>query len=65
MFWLASVVRLLKRDEGQDLIEYGLLCAAVAAIGVALFPNIVSGISSMAFQQSNFNVNQIGFLSSP
>jgi Flp pilus assembly pilin Flp len=56
VFWLASVVRLLKRDEGQDLIEYGLLCAAVAAIGVALFPNIVTHIQ-LAFQGWNTAVN--------
>jgi Flp pilus assembly pilin Flp len=64
VFWLASVVRLLKCEQGQDLIEYGLLCAAVAAIGVALFPNIISGISTW-FQQSNFNVNQIAIPNPP
>jgi Flp pilus assembly pilin Flp len=58
------VVRLLKCEKGQDLIEYGLLCAAVAAVGVALFPNIVNHIQQ-AFQGWNTGVNNIWIPQNP
>lgn len=40
-------LRLWKDTHGQDLIEYTLLAAFVAVAGVATFPPIASGISTV------------------
>jgi Flp pilus assembly pilin Flp len=41
------VVRLIADDQGQDIIEYGLLVAAVVTGSVALFPSILSGLATL------------------
>jgi Flp pilus assembly pilin Flp len=53
---LRCLVRLVREEDGQDLIEYGLLAAAIAAAGVAVFPGIVTTMSD-AFQSWNTAVN--------
>jgi Flp pilus assembly pilin Flp len=58
------LVRLVRDQSGQDLVEYGLLAGAVAAIGVALFPAIATAIG-VAFQQWNTNVNNLWVPPSP
>ena len=45
--WRAVVVRLVKDEGGQDLVEYGLLLATVVAGSVVLFPEIVSRMGAM------------------
>jgi Flp pilus assembly pilin Flp len=55
----SRVLRRLVRDQGgQDLIEYGLLAAAVAATGFALFPSILTSMAAM-FQSWAPAVNSI------
>jgi pilus assembly protein Flp/PilA len=40
-------LRLWKDSHGQDLIEYALLAGFVAVAGVATFPPIAGGISTI------------------
>ncbi len=42
--------RLLKEDDGQDVIEYALLTASIGVMGVATWPAIVAAIGN-AYQQ--------------
>jgi pilus assembly protein Flp/PilA len=39
------LVRLWREDEGQDLVEYGLLVVLVALGAIAAMQNLASGIS--------------------
>lgn len=52
----SCLVRFVREEDGQDLIEYGLLAGAIAAAGVAVFPGIVTAMSD-AFQQWNTDIN--------
>jgi Flp pilus assembly pilin Flp len=52
------LVRFVRDQSGQDLVEYGLLVGAVAAVGVALFPAIVTALG-VAFLQWNTGVNNL------
>jgi len=36
------LARLAREDDGQDLIEYALLSAAIAIVSVLVFPSIVT-----------------------
>jgi len=49
---LTLVTRFARDDDGQDLIEYALLAAAIAILSVLVFPSIVTkmgnGFSSWA-----------------
>jgi Flp pilus assembly pilin Flp len=38
--------RFLADDEGQDLIEYALLSGLVGAVGLAVYPEIMSRMSA-------------------
>ena len=40
-------LRIWKETHGQDLIEYALLAGFVAVAGVATFPPIAGGISTI------------------
>jgi len=51
-------VRLLREDEGQDLIEYALLTGIIAIAGVLLFPAIQSAMAD-AYQDWNDNAQAI------
>ena len=51
----SHLTRLWNDDRGQDLIEYGLLAAAIAAVGVAVFPIIFTKLDN-AFTASEANV---------
>ena len=44
---LAAVRRLMHRDDGQDLIEYGLLVALIALVCLAGVTTIGSTISTV------------------
>jgi Flp pilus assembly pilin Flp len=41
------LARLAREDEAGDLIEYGLLIAAVAAAGAALLPDILTAMQAL------------------
>jgi len=38
------IQRLLRDDRGQDVIEYALLMAGLAIVGIATWPAITTGI---------------------
>ena len=37
---------LLRRDDGQDLVEYALLAAIIGIAGVLVFPDILSKLTA-------------------
>jgi len=41
------ILNLAENEEGQDLVEYGLLCAALALTCVAGMQNVATAISSL------------------
>lgn len=44
--WRGHVVRLLRDERGQDLVEYALLTAAVGLAGAASWPFIEQSIGT-------------------
>jgi Flp pilus assembly pilin Flp len=52
---LRLLARLWREDEGQDLVEYGLLASAIALAGVLLFPSIKAAMNT-AFQTRGTSV---------
>ena len=55
---LELVSRLVRDENSQDLIEYGLLAATIGVVGVALFPRILTAIENL-FQTSGVQVNDL------
>ncbi len=51
-------LRLIREDNGQDLIEYALLSAFVGLVGVVAWANIGNKIGS-AYQGWNTNVQTL------
>ena len=47
---LVAVGRLVVRDEGQDLLEYGLLMVLIAVVALAAVANLGQIISSVFWQ---------------
>jgi len=47
---LAAVVRLARRDDGQDLIEYGILAALIALVCFAAVTAVGNHINSVLWQ---------------
>jgi Flp pilus assembly pilin Flp len=47
------MMRFLKEEEGQDLIEYTLLMAFIALASAAIFVNAGKSVSSIWIQASN------------
>ena len=41
------ILNLAQSEEGQDLVEYGLLCAALALTCVAGMQNVASAVNSL------------------
>ena len=37
-------VRLLRDDDGQDIVEYALLTASIGLIGISVWPMIAVGV---------------------
>jgi Flp pilus assembly pilin Flp len=56
VFWTECLARFVRDEQAQDLVEYGLLLGTVAAVGVALFPQIVTAMGT-AFSQWNSQIN--------
>lgn len=40
------LARLVREDEGQDIIEYALLAAFIGTVGIVTWQNIGSGITN-------------------
>ena len=49
---LNLLMRLLREDDGQDVVEYALLTAGIGISGVATWPLIEAGIST-AYKKYN------------
>lgn len=43
---LRVLTRFVSEERGQDIIEYGLLSAGIALVGILTWDNIGSGIAS-------------------
>jgi Flp pilus assembly pilin Flp len=56
--------RLLRDDDGQDLIEYGLLGGLVAALSLAGFPQIVDNLRD-TYNKWNTDVNGLSIPAPP
>jgi Flp pilus assembly pilin Flp len=41
-----TVLRLMREDDGQDVIEYALLTAGIGIVSIATWPLIEAGIVS-------------------
>ena len=41
------IARLLREDDGQDLIEYALLTSVIGLVSVATFPVILNAIGTV------------------
>jgi Flp pilus assembly pilin Flp len=42
---ISRISRLISDDDGQDLVEYALLCGLVGAVGVLVLPEIGAKMS--------------------
>ena len=49
---LPILLRLLREDDGQDVVEYALLTAAIGIAGVASWPLVEGGIT-VAYKSIN------------
>jgi Flp pilus assembly pilin Flp len=50
--WCRRIRELATRDDGQDLIEYGMLAAGIAAVGFAIFPAVETQLGALFSQLS-------------
>jgi pilus assembly protein Flp/PilA len=49
------IARFVKEEEGQDLIEYGLLAALIAVVAYLVISNIGTGVNQI-YQNVNSQV---------
>jgi Flp pilus assembly pilin Flp len=56
--------QLLRNDDGQDLIEYGLLGGLVAALSLVGFPQIVDNLRDL-YNKWNTDVNGLSIPAPP
>jgi Flp pilus assembly pilin Flp len=49
----ALAIRLLREENGQDLVEYGLLAVMFAIAAALVFPRLIPIMSSSYTQQGN------------
>jgi pilus assembly protein Flp/PilA len=47
---IAAVLRLARRDEGQDLLEYGLLAALIAIVAMTAVASLGTTINTVLWQ---------------
>jgi Flp pilus assembly pilin Flp len=50
--------RLLEEDDGQDLVEYGLLAAIFAIAAALVFPKLIPAMSNSYTQHGN-DINNV------
>ena len=50
MYFVNRLRSLVRNDEGQDLLEYGLLAALIALVAVAAVTSVGSTINSVFWQ---------------
>ena len=43
---ITQLVRFLRDESGQDVVEYGLLAAFIGTVGVLAWTNITAGIAT-------------------
>jgi Flp pilus assembly pilin Flp len=55
---LALLTRLIRDDEGQDLIEYALLTAGIGLAGLAVWPAITAAVG-VAYQILDANIQDL------
>jgi len=55
---MTTVMRLWKEEEGQDLIEYVLLVALIALLGLVGFPTLGTDIAAKFTAADNCLTNQ-------
>ncbi|MEQ1573002.1 MAG: hypothetical protein ABL993_02020 [Vicinamibacterales bacterium] len=62
MTWSKLFKRALREDDGQDLVEYGILVALVVVGSVAIFPDIAEQLGRLLSSEVgswNYAVQQI------
>jgi pilus assembly protein Flp/PilA len=47
---LVAVARLIRRRDGQDLLEYGLLCALIALVALGAVTAVGNTINAVFWQ---------------
>lgn len=47
---LAVILRIARRDDGQDLLEYGLLCALIALVAVGAVTTVGNTINDVLWE---------------
>jgi pilus assembly protein Flp/PilA len=47
---MAAVLRLARRDDGQDLVEYGLLAALIAIVVMTAVATVGTRINTVLWQ---------------
>jgi pilus assembly protein Flp/PilA len=47
---LVAVVRFVRRDDGQDLVEYGLLAVLIAIVAIASVTTLGNTIKTVFWQ---------------
>jgi pilus assembly protein Flp/PilA len=47
---IAAVARFVRRDDGQDLLEYGLLVVLIAIVALAAVTSVGTTINSVFWQ---------------
>jgi Flp pilus assembly pilin Flp len=47
---MAAVLRLARRDDGQDLVEYGLLAALIAVVVMTAVATLGNTINTVLWQ---------------
>lgn len=49
--------RLLKEEEGQGMVEYGLIIAMVSIVGIAAFGTLTEGLGNLGEKIDNYLSN--------
>jgi Flp pilus assembly pilin Flp len=47
---IAAVITGLRKEEGQDLLEYAMLCALIAIVAVSAIQNVGNTIHQVLWQ---------------
>lgn len=61
---LNLLLRVMREDDGQDVIEYALLTASIGIVGVATWPLIATAIGT-AYGRYNTNTQNIWEVPNP